>query len=137
MVPNRGDLFRNADFVSVHVPATAETRDSIGAAEFSMMKPGAYFINCGRGVVVREGELIRALRENRIAGVALDVFNPEPPAADNPLFGMPNVILSPPNAGLTQESAIRISLDAVEGIDNVLNGRKPQYPIPRWRTMPP
>jgi D-3-phosphoglycerate dehydrogenase / 2-oxoglutarate reductase len=129
LVEDREALFRSADFISVHVPATAETRGSIGAEEFSMMKKTAYFINCGRGLIVREEDLVAALQNDRIAGAALDVFNPEPPAGNNPLFALKNVILSPHNAGLTQEAAVRISMDAVRGIDDVLNGRRPEFAV--------
>ena len=130
LTTDRDRIFSEADFVSVHVPTTPETRSSIGANEFNKMKTSAYFINCGRGDVVVEADLIKALQTEIIAGAALDVFNPEPPAADNPLFAMDNVILSPHNAGTTKESAVRVATDAAEGIDDVLNGRNPRFPVP-------
>jgi len=86
LLESREDLFRTADFVSLHVPVTDETLEGVGAAEFKLMKQSAYLINCGRGKLVREAELVEALRSGEISGAALDVFNPEPPADDNPLF---------------------------------------------------
>jgi len=123
-------VYREADFVSIHVPTTPQTRGMIGAREFGLMKQSAYFINCSRGEIMREQDLIAALKERQIAGAALDVYEQEPPATDNPLFAMENVILSPHNAGTTRESAVRVAVDAARGIDDVLNGREPQYPVP-------
>jgi D-3-phosphoglycerate dehydrogenase len=129
LLESREDLFRTADFVSLHVPVTDETLEGVGAAEFKLMKQSAYLINCGRGKLVREAELVEALRSGEISGAALDVFNPEPPADDNPLFSLDKVILSPHNAGLTQEAAVRLSMDAVRGIEDVMKGVQPKFPV--------
>ncbi|ORC35085.1 hypothetical protein B4O97_10125 [Marispirochaeta aestuarii] len=129
LLGSREDLFRTADFVSLHVPVTDETLEGVGAAEFKLMKQSAYLINCGRGKLVREAELVEALRSGEISGAALDVFNPEPPADGNPLFSLGNVILSPHNAGLTQEAAVRLSMDAVRGIEDVMKGVQPKFPV--------
>ena len=88
-------LLREADFVAVCCLLDETTRHLIGAPQFALMKPGAHFINVARGPVVDENALIAALRTGRIAGAALDVFEQEPVAADNPLLAMDNVILSP------------------------------------------
>jgi len=129
LVSDRDALFSRSDFVSVHIPVTDETEEAIGAREFGLMKKSAYFVNCSRGKLVREPDLVQALRERQIAGAAIDVFNPEPPADDNPLFELDNVILSPHNAGYTRESSYRMGVTAAQGIDDVLSGRPPKFPV--------
>jgi phosphoglycerate dehydrogenase-like enzyme len=93
------DLLRQSDFVAVCAPETPETRGLFDESKFALMKPSAYFINVGRGRVVRLDPLVRALQERRIAGAALDVFEQEPLPADHPLWGMDNVIITPHTAG--------------------------------------
>lgn len=122
-------LFKNADFISVHMPATEKTKNIIGKKEFEMMKPTAYFINCARGEVVNEPALIEALKAKKFAGAALDVFEKEPPEKDNPLFSLDNAILSPHNAALTKEATMRMAVHAAIGIDEVLTGKKPSWPM--------
>lgn len=122
-------VLKNSDFISVHMPANAKTKGIIGRKEFEMMKPSAYFINCARGEVVNEADLIWALQANEIAGAGLDVFEQEPPSKDNKLFEIDNVILSPHNAALTKEAAMRMALHAAMGIDEVLTGNKPKWPV--------
>jgi len=123
------ELLRTADFVSIHMPVTAETRDMIGPEQFAMMKPSAHLINCCRGEIVDEKALIAALKNNLITGAGIDVFNPEPPDLDNELFSFDNVIFSPHNAGTTYESTRRVAIDCAKGIDDVLNGRTPEFPV--------
>ncbi len=122
-------LFQTADFVTLHLPSTPKTKELIGSAEFELMKPTAYLINTARGDIVNEAELIIALQKRVIAGAGLDVFVQEPPAKDNPLFQLNNVILTPHNAALTKECAIRTAIHAAMGIDAVLSGRKPKWPV--------
>lgn len=129
MVNDLEYIFRNADFISLHMPATSETKGLIGKKYFDMMKPTAYFINAARGEVVNEADLIEALKEKKIAGAALDVFNPEPPTKDAPFFQLDNVILTPHNAALTKEATSRMALHAAMGIDEVLSGKKPSWPV--------
>ena len=88
-------LMRESDFVIVICLLTPQTRHLIGAAQLALMKPGAFLINVARGPIVDEAALIAALREKRIAGAGLDVFEREPVAPDNPLLTMDNVILTP------------------------------------------
>ena len=122
------DLFSRADFISVHVPATPETKNSIGKAEFDCMKKTAFFINTARGTIVDEGALIEALREGKIAGAGLDVTVDEPTSMDNPLFGFENVIMTPHNAGSTEEALHKASMAAAKGCYAVINGQKVEEP---------
>ncbi len=112
-----------ADVVSLHVPLTPETAGCIGAAELATMKPTAFLLNCARGGLVDEAALYAALKERRLAGAGLDVFENEPPDADNPLFTLENVIVSPHNAALTDECAARMSLQAARNVIDCLEGR--------------
>ncbi len=120
------ELLKAADFVTLHMPSMPETKGLIGAAQLRMMKRSAFLINCARGPVVDEPALVKALKEGVIAGAGLDVFDPEPPVADNPLFGLPNVVLSPHSAGLTVECVIRMATHAAQAIVDVLEGRRPE-----------
>jgi len=126
---NAEEIFRRADVVSLHTPLTPETRGLANATRLRMMKPGALLINFSRGEVVDENALYEALTKGVIAGAALDVFDPEPPKKDNPLFGLDSVILSPHSAALTQECVIRMATGAAEGVVDVLSGRKPSFVV--------
>ena len=97
------DVFRLADYISIHIPLTPETKGLVGGELLSLMKPAAYIVNTARGGIIDEAALAKALAENRIAGAALDVFEEEPPAADNPLLPLRNAILTPHSAALTRE----------------------------------
>ena len=124
-------IFTRSDFISLHVPLTEKTRGLVGKRELSMMKSGAYLLSVSRGGVVDEKALIAALRERKIAGAGLDVFEVEPPTRDNALLSMDNVILTPHNAALTEEAAARMSLHAAMGIHEVLTGEEPSWPVSR------
>lgn len=121
------ELFQNSDYISVHMPLTPETRHCIGAKEFEMMKPGAYIINCARGPIIDEAALIEAVREHKIRGCGLDVTEHEPASPDNPLFKMDDVVLTAHNAATTKEAMDNMVLDAARGVDDVLNGRTPEF----------
>ncbi|MDF2522872.1 MAG: phosphoglycerate dehydrogenase, partial [Clostridiales bacterium] len=129
MVKDWESVFENADFVTLHIPAVEETKGIVGKKEFEMMKSTAYFVNCARGEIIKEADLIEALKEKKIAGAALDVYEKEPPAQDNALFGLENVILTPHNASLTVESAARMALHAAMEIHEVLSGKEPNWPV--------
>jgi D-3-phosphoglycerate dehydrogenase len=123
------EMLTEADFVSLHVPLTKETHHLMGAEQFSCMKKTAYLINASRGPVVDEPALIEALKKGRIAGAGIDVFEHEPKVWPNPLFEMKNVVVSPHIAGMTIESSDRVGVHAAMGIDDVLSGREPQWPV--------
>lgn len=122
-------LFRESDFVSVHMPATAETEKIIGEREFRLMKKSAYLINTARGKIVDEKALIAALEAGELRGAGLDVSDPEPAEPNNPLFGMRDVIMTPHNAACTNEAMVRMSTGAAMGIHEVLSGKTPTYPV--------
>lgn len=133
-------LLAEADVVSLHVPLNEATRGLIGDREFCLMKPSALLVNCARGGVVDEAALYRALAEGRILGAGTDVLAQEPPAHDNPLLSLKNLIVTPHMAGLTEEAATGVAVGAVEGVLAVLAGRRwsnvadPKvYDHPRWR----
>ena len=123
------DIFRQADVVSLHTPLTPETRRFVNAALLRLMKPTAFLVNFSRGEVIDEKALYQALNTGVIAGAAIDVFDPEPPLNDNPLFELDNIILSPHSAALTQECVIRMATGAAEGVVEVLTGRPPQFVV--------
>ena len=120
------DLFRDADFVSVNCPLTTETCGMINSDLFNMMKKSAYFIITARGGIYDEIALERALREERIAGAGLDVFQKEPPAIDHPLLNFDNVIVSPHNAGITDDANRNMVRSAIDQWAEVFRGRKPK-----------
>ena len=116
------ELLETSDFVSIHVPLTRRTRGMMSDREFDLMKPTAFFINLCRGPVVDEAALYRALTEAKIAGAGLDVLEVEPTPADNPLFDLDNVIITPHMAGQSQETALRAAHFAYGNILRVLSG---------------
>ena len=124
-------LLRQADFVSIHVPLNQETRHLLGEEQFGMMKPTAFLINTSRGSVVDEPALIKALQEGQIAGAGLDVFEKEPPDADNPLLAMDNVTVTMHTASYS-DAAFRAFRIRVGGeVARVLSGRWPLCPLTR------
>ena len=116
------ELLETSDIVSMHVPLTRRTRGMMSDREFGMMKSTAFLINLCRGPVVDEAALYRALTEGQIAGAGLDVLEVEPTPADNPLFDLDNVIITPHMAGQSQETALRAAKFAIGNILQVLNG---------------
>ena len=110
-----------ADLVSIHAPKSDQPL--IGAAQIKAMKPSAVIVNTSRGGIVDEQALADALQQGRIRAAGIDVFDPEPPLADNPLFGLDNVLLSPHIAGLTEEGSARLGIHSIQNILDFLAGR--------------
>lgn len=123
-------LLERSDVVSLHVPLLATTRDLIDAAALARVKPGALLVNTARGELVDEHALAAALRDGRVGGAALDVRRSEPPGADDPLSGCPNLILTPHVAGVTHEANARASAHAVDEVLRVLSGVRARTPAP-------
>jgi phosphoglycerate dehydrogenase-like enzyme len=124
------EVLRTSDIVSLHVPLTKDTKHMIGAAQFSLMKPSAYLVNTCRGPVVDERAMIEALASGTIAGAGLDVFDQEPPPPNNPLFSMPNVVLTAHFAGPTWENQYTRFRNAFDNCQRVIRGEKPLWVIP-------
>jgi len=115
-----------SDFVSLHAALTPATRGMIGEAQLRQMKRTAYLINTGRGALLDEIALVRALKGNSIAGAALDVFTTEPLPADSTLRSAPNLLLSPHQSSYARGIGERVSLSAAQTIVDLLHGKKPQ-----------
>lgn len=124
-------VMRESDFVTIHCPLNEKTHHLIGAAQLALMKPTAYLINTARGPIVDETALIAALREHRIAGAALDVFETEPAVAGHPLFGLDNVILCPHSIAKTHECIRDTSVSACRSVVSVSRGLAPPFIVNR------
>jgi phosphoglycerate dehydrogenase-like enzyme len=134
------ELFREADVLSVSCPLNEETRHIVNAERLALMKPTAYLINTARGPVVDEAALTRALQEGRIAGAGLDVLEQEPSPADNPLYRLDNVILTPHALCWTDQCFAGIGAADVKAVFDVMHGRVPTGIVnreivdqPEWR----
>jgi D-3-phosphoglycerate dehydrogenase len=123
-VESLDELLERSDFISLHVPATADTKKMLGTDQFKKMKAGAFLVNCARGDVVDEDALYEALKNGHLAGAAVDVMGDEPMLPGNKLFALPNFIATPHMAALTQEGAARTSVMAAEGTLAVLRGER-------------
>lgn len=115
-------LLAESDLVSLHVPATAETRNMIRAETLAMMKPGAFLVNTCRGPVVHTDDLVAALASGRLAGAGLDVFEPEPLPPGHALFALPNVTLTPHTAAGTRDTMAIKMREAMENIARFFAG---------------
>jgi D-3-phosphoglycerate dehydrogenase len=120
-------LYARSDIVTIHVPLTKLTRKMINRRTLEQFKSGAQFINAARGPCVDYGDLAEAIRGGRISAAVIDCHDPEPPPADYPLFGLPNVILTPHIASRVP-AAVEAMCDVVYDVVAVLEGRTPQYP---------
>jgi|SRR5699024_1085191 len=122
-------VLRDADIVTLHVPLTPDTRHMISEPEFAGMKQGAYLVNCARGGVVDETALLGALTQGHLRGAALDVFSEEPLSTDNPLTRLDSVILTPHIAAHSDESNVRMAVEAAQGVVDVFAGREPVWGV--------
>ncbi len=117
------DLFKQSDVLTLHCPLTDQTKNMVNAARLSLMKRSAWLVNTARGALIDEAALAEALKQNRIAGAAVDVLSTEPPAADNPLLGAPNCIITPHNAWAAREARHRLVKIAAGNIKAFLDGK--------------
>jgi D-3-phosphoglycerate dehydrogenase len=123
------ELFRESDFVTLHCPFNKETRHLVGEQQLALMKKSAFLVNLARGGVVDEEALLRCLTEKRIAGAAIDVRETEPPAQDDPLLRLDNVLLTPHIGGSSREAQKRGEWGAAEEVVRVLQGARPLNPV--------
>ena len=126
-VVDQETVFRNADFITIHTPLTAETRHLVNDRTLAMMKPTAYLVNTSRGLMVDLQALARALGKGVIAGAGIDVFDVEPPPPDSPLFRLPNTFLTPHLSWYSEDSGRRIRELIVTELDRFLAGQPPRF----------
>jgi D-3-phosphoglycerate dehydrogenase / 2-oxoglutarate reductase len=120
-------MLEKADFISLHIPHTKETHYIINEQMLAKMKPSAYLINCARGGTVDEKALYNALKNGKLAGAAMDVFEQEPPSKDNPLLTLDNIIVSPHIGANTKEGQLRAGVITAEQMNKVLSGKEPDF----------
>ena len=119
-------VISESDYLSIHVPFTETTKDLINYDRMCTMKDTAIIINTSRGGIINEPDLVKALREGRIAGAGLDVFSNEPIEDDSPLLDIDNVILTPHTAALTTECVVRMAMEGVKRVVAFFNGEEPE-----------
>lgn len=117
------ELFQESDYITVHTPMTEETRHMVSTEQFKIMKKGVRVINCARGGIIDELALVAAVKEGKVAGAALDVFEKEPLAADNELLKLDNVILTPHLGASTEEAQVNVAIEVAEIVRDALLGR--------------
>ncbi len=123
------DALGEADFVTVHAPLSENTRNLIDAAALARMKPEAVLVNTARGGLVEEAALCRALADGHLHGAGLDVYAVEPPAADNPLFGRDDVILTPHTGFYSEDALLDLQTTVATDVAAVLGGKRPKFPV--------
>jgi len=124
------ELFETSDFVTLHAPLTSTTKHMVNQERLAKMKSTAILINTSRGGVVDESALLDALQQGEIAGAGLDVFDPEPPKKDNPLFQLDNIVVAPHSGGGTAGTQRRIISFCWQNIAAALTGKTPRNLIP-------
>jgi D-3-phosphoglycerate dehydrogenase len=125
IIPALEEMLPRSQVVSIHCPATPATYHIINAETLKIMPPGSYLINVSRGALVDQAALLDALRSGHIAGAGLDVFDPEPPQADDPLFALPNTICTPHIGSYTTAGLVRMQVMACEHVVKALRGERP------------
>jgi D-3-phosphoglycerate dehydrogenase len=120
-----GQLLKESDFVSLHTKLTPQTRHLIHRGNIGLLRPSAVIVNCARGEIIELAALVDALKSNKLLAYAADVLDQEPPPANHPLLGLPNVILTPHIGSRTHESVQRQATCAVENLTRFLAGKKP------------
>jgi D-3-phosphoglycerate dehydrogenase len=124
---NLDDLLKQSDFVSLHIPHTKESHYLLNKKTLGLMKQGSFLINCSRGGIVEENALYDYLKQGKIIGAAIDVFEQEPPAKENKLLSLENVILSPHIGASTSEAQIQAGTVCAEQMNIVLSGKEPEF----------
>jgi glyoxylate reductase len=119
------EVLKESDFISIHVPSTKETHHLIGDRELDLMKPESFFINTARGAIVDEKALFKALKEKKIQGAGIDVWEKEPTNLNNPLFKLDNTVLTPHIASATVESRTMMAKLSAKNLVAVLKGEMP------------
>lgn len=114
LVPEADAIYSASDFITVHMPVTEQTRGMLNADAFAKMKPGVRIVNCARGEIIEEKDLIAALVSKKVAGAALDVFSEEPLAADHPFRASPNILLTPHLGASTSEAQVKCGIEVAE-----------------------
>jgi len=117
------DLFEKADYITVHTPLTEETRHIISSGEFAIMKKGVRIINCARGGIIDEAALVAAIKEGKVLGAAIDVFEKEPLPAESELLKLDNVITTPHLGASTEEAQVNVAIEVAEIVRDALLGR--------------
>ncbi len=117
------ELFERSDYITVHTPLTEETKHIISEEEFKIMKKGVRLINCARGGIIDEAALITAIKEGKVAGAALDVFEKEPVAADSELLKLDNVVVTPHLGASTEEAQVNVAIEVAEIVRDALLGK--------------
>lgn len=138
------EIYAKADYITVHVPLNDSTRHLFNAATLAKLKPGVRLINCARGGIIHEADLAAAIKSGHVKGAALDVFEQEPPAKDNPLLGLSNVILTPHLGASTEEAQVKVAQELAETLaDYFLHGtvrnavNLPSMDAEQYREMEP
>lgn len=123
LLENADEIYAQADFITVHMPMTDETRGMLNAAAFAKMKKGVRLLNCARGGIINEADLFTAIQSGQVGGAALDVYEEEPPPKDFPLRNLPQVIMTPHLGASTEEAQENVGIEVAEAItDYLLHG---------------
>jgi D-3-phosphoglycerate dehydrogenase len=125
LAPSLGDLLASVEVVSIHCPSMPTTYHLLNAETLALMRPGSYLVNVSRGAIIDEAALVAALESGHLAGAGLDVFDPEPPAADHPLFRLPNTICTTHVGSYTAAGLLRMQVMAAQELAAALRGECP------------
>jgi phosphoglycerate dehydrogenase-like enzyme len=125
LAPALRDVLMAADVISIHCPSIPETHHLINAETLALMRPGSYLDNVSRGAIVDEDALVAALRSGHLAGAGLDVYDPEPPPADHPLFSLPNTVCTTHIGSYTSAGLLKMQVQVCEQVAMALRGERP------------
>ncbi|MFH1784582.1 MAG: phosphoglycerate dehydrogenase [bacterium] len=123
LVPTTEDVFKVADYITLHIPVTDETKYLINKKTIASMKDGVRIINCARGAIVNTKDLAEAVKSGKVKGAALDVFEKEPPPADDPVFSLPNIIVTPHLGASTEEAQVNVAIDIAKQVVDAITGK--------------